>query len=129
MRRRSALVAVFAVAAGVASVVASVFAGVVGVVGVVAVVSASASRQGSRRGNALSHGRGPAAPRSLWWVCGLLPGEEGGRWWAEVESCLAETPDVGQRRRFLRSYRRAIPQLIWTSWTEHLHAARRRELS
>lgn len=31
-------------------------------------------------------------PRSLWWVGSVLPSEEGRAWWAEVTSCLAETP-------------------------------------
>lgn len=36
---------------------------------------------------------GPAlGPSSLRWVRSLLPGEEGAAWWAEVISCLAETP-------------------------------------
>jgi uncharacterized protein DUF4383 len=56
-------------------------------------------------------------PSSLRWVRGLLPGEEGTAWWAEVTSCLAETPDPGQRRQYVRSYRRSVPQLVWTSWT------------
>ncbi|MGA8518690.1 MAG: DUF4383 domain-containing protein [Pseudonocardiaceae bacterium] len=56
-------------------------------------------------------------PSSLRWVRNLLPGEEGTAWWAEVISCLAETPDPAQRRHYLRSYRRSVPQLIWTSWT------------
>ena len=43
---------------------------------------------------------GPAlGPSSLRWVRGLLSGEEGTGWWAEVTSCLAETPDPGQRRQ------------------------------
>jgi hypothetical protein len=37
-------------------------------------------------------------------------------WWAEVISCLAETSDLSERRRYLRSYRRSVPQLVWTSW-------------
>jgi hypothetical protein len=32
---------------------------------------------------------------SLRGVRGLLPGGEGTGWWAEVTSCLAETPDPG----------------------------------
>jgi hypothetical protein len=56
-------------------------------------------------------------PSSLRWVRGLLPGEEGTAWWTEVTSCLAETPDPGQRRQYVRSYRRSVPQLVWTSWT------------
>jgi Domain of unknown function (DUF4383) len=57
------------------------------------------------------------APSSLRWVRNLLPGKEGAAWWAEVTSCLAETPDPGERRHYVRSYRRSAPQLIWTSWT------------
>jgi hypothetical protein len=57
------------------------------------------------------------APRSLRWVRGLLPGAEGKAWWAEVISCLAEAPDSGERRRYVRSYRRSVPRLVWTSWT------------
>jgi hypothetical protein len=68
-------------------------------------------------------------PRSLGWVRGLLPDEEGMTWGAEVISCLAETSDRGERRRYLRSYHRSVPQLVWTSWAEHLSASRRRELS
>jgi len=65
---------------------------------------------------------GPAwGPRSLCWVRSLLPGEEGSAWWAEVTSCLAETSDPGQRRRYVRSYRRSVPQVIWTSWTPQVH--------
>lgn len=64
---------------------------------------------------------GPAlGPSSLRWVRGLLPGEEGTGWWAEVTSCLAETPDPGQRRQYVRSYRRSVPQLVWTSWTSQV---------
>jgi hypothetical protein len=37
---------------------------------------------------------GPAlGPSSLRWIRGLLPGEARTGWWAEVTSCLAETPD------------------------------------
>jgi hypothetical protein len=56
-------------------------------------------------------------PRSLRSVRGLLPGAEGQAWWAEVISCLAETPDSGERRQYVRSYRRSVPRLVWTSWT------------
>jgi hypothetical protein len=41
-------------------------------------------------------------PSSLRWVRGLLPGGEGTAWWAAVTSCLAETPDPGQRRQYVR---------------------------
>jgi len=65
---------------------------------------------------------GPArGPRSLRWVRSLLPGEEGTAWWAEVTSCLAETPDPGQRRQYMHSYYRSVPQLLWTSWTAQIH--------
>jgi hypothetical protein len=70
----------------------------------------------------------PLAPRTLRWVRSLLPGDEGAAWLAEVTSCLAETTDKGERRRYMRSYRRNVPQLIWASWTEHLSASRQREL-
>lgn len=58
--------------------------------------------------------------RALRWVRGLLPGEEGAAWWAEVTSCLAETPDPGPRCRYVRSYCRSVPQLVWTSWTAQI---------
>lgn len=67
-------------------------------------------------------------PRTLRWVRGLLPGDEGAAWLVEVGSCLAEARDKGERRRYVRSYRRNVPQLIWTSWAEHLSASRQREL-
>ncbi|MGH3546700.1 MAG: DUF4383 domain-containing protein [Pseudonocardiaceae bacterium] len=60
-------------------------------------------------------------PSSLRWVGNLLPGEEGTAWWAEVISCLAETTDPGQRRDYVRSYRRSVPKLVWTSWTSPVH--------
>ncbi len=72
----------------------------------------------------------PAVPRpvpalrSLGWVRGLLPAEEGTAWWAEVTSCVAEASDPGERRRYLRSYRQAIPQLVWTSWTSEVRSAK-----
>ncbi|MGH3781124.1 MAG: hypothetical protein ACRDRO_10995 [Pseudonocardiaceae bacterium] len=56
-------------------------------------------------------------PSSLHWVRNLLPGEEGTAWWAEVISCLSETTDPGRRRQYVRSYRRSVPKLVWTSWT------------
>ncbi|MCA1822234.1 MAG: DUF4383 domain-containing protein [Pseudonocardia sp.] len=65
-----------------------------------------------------------AASTSLGWVPGLLPREEGVAWWAEVTSFLAETADPGERRRYLRSYRRSVPQLVWTSWTSPVRHAR-----
>ena len=61
-------------------------------------------------------------PRSLWWVGSLLP-SEGRAWWAEVTSCLAETPDPGQRRQYVRSYRRSVPQVVWTSWMPQVRCA------
>jgi hypothetical protein len=67
-------------------------------------------------------------PKTLRWVRGLLPGDEGTAWLADVASCLAETSDKRERRRYMRSYRRGVPQLIWTSWAEHLSASRSREL-
>jgi hypothetical protein len=60
----------------------------------------------------------------LGWVPYLLPQDEGRAWWAEVTSCLAETADAGERRRYVRSYRRSAPQLIWTSWTSPIRQAR-----
>lgn len=70
-----------------------------------------------------------SAPRVLRWVRGLLPGDEGAAWLAEVNSCLAETADPCERRRYVRSYRREVPRLVWTSWSEHLSASHSRELS
>ncbi|MGH4016569.1 MAG: hypothetical protein ACRDSL_22085 [Pseudonocardiaceae bacterium] len=46
-----------------------------------------------------------------------------------MTSCLIEAPDQDERRRYMRSYRREVPRLIWTNWTEQLSASRRRELS
>jgi hypothetical protein len=69
-----------------------------------------------------------AAPRSLRWVRGVLPDGEGATWLAEVSSCLAEAATKSERHRYVRSYRRTVPQLIWTSWAEHLSASHRREL-
>jgi hypothetical protein len=54
---------------------------------------------------------------SLRWVRSLLPGDEGGAWRAEMISCLSETTDPALRRQYVRSYRRSVPQLVWTSWT------------
>jgi hypothetical protein len=59
-------------------------------------------------------------PNSLRWVRRLLPGEESRAWWAEVISCLSETSDPGQRRQYVRSYRRSVPRLVWTSWTSRV---------
>lgn len=87
------------------------------------------TRRGSSRTEASGHAVTPAAtPRSLRWVRGVLPDGEGAAWLGEVGSCLAETPDKVTRRRYIRGYRRSVPQLIWTSWAEHLSASRRREL-
>jgi hypothetical protein len=78
--------------------------------------------------SALVTGVRPAGPRpapalrSLGWVRGLLPAAEGTAWWAEVTSCVAETSDPGERRRYLRSYRQSIPQLVWTSWTSEVRS-------
>jgi len=44
-------------------------------------------------------------------------------------SYLVEAPDEHTRRRYVRSFRRAAPQLIWTSWIEYLSASSRRKLS
>lgn len=67
-------------------------------------------------------------PASLRLVRRLLPGDEGAKWWADVNMFLAETVDPGKRSRYIRSYRRNVPQLVWTSWSEHLRASDRREL-
>ncbi|MGH3671344.1 MAG: DUF4383 domain-containing protein, partial [Pseudonocardiaceae bacterium] len=47
----------------------------------------------------------------------------GKAWWAEVTSCLAETTDPQQRRQYVHSYHRAVPQLVWTSWTPQVRGA------
>jgi hypothetical protein len=110
------------------SLLGSLLGGVLGVVRV-CVDGVLARRLGSR---ALARGHTVptlAAPRSLRWVRGVLPDGEGAAWLAEVSSCLAETRNKGKRRRYLRSYRRNVPRLIWTSWTEHLSKSRSRELS
>ncbi len=67
----------------------------------------------------------PPAPRLLRWVGGLLPGSEGTAWLAELSSCLAEARDQSERRRYIRSYRRNVPQLVWTSWVVRLSGSRR----
>lgn len=87
------------------------------------VASDSAVLQGHRRAH-LTGGADFAAPTSLGWIPGLLPREEGTAWRAEVTSCLAETADPAERRRYLRSYRRSVPQLVWTSWTSQVRHAR-----
>ena len=71
----------------------------------------------ARRATAGLRSDAPPVPRSLRWIRGLLPGAEGEAWLAEVISCLAETPDSGERRQYVRSYRRSAPRLVWTSWT------------
>jgi hypothetical protein len=68
-------------------------------------------------------------PRTLRWVRGLLPSDEGAAWLAEVTSCLAEAYDEGERRRHIRSYRRAVLRLVWTSWALHLRGSGSRTLS
>ena len=71
----------------------------------------------ARRATAGLRSNALPAPRSLRWIRGLLPGAEGEAWWAEVLSCLAEASDAGERRQYVRSYRRSAPRLMWTSWT------------
>jgi hypothetical protein len=68
-------------------------------------------------------------PRTLRWVRGLLPRDEGAAWLAEVRSCLAEACDDDERRRHVRGYRRAVPRLVWTSWVLHLRGSGSRTLS
>jgi hypothetical protein len=87
------------------------------------VASDSAVLRGHRRAH-LTAGSEFAARTSLGWIPGLLPREEGIAWWAEVTSCLAETVDPGERSHYLRSYRRSVPQLVWTSWTSQVRHAR-----
>jgi hypothetical protein len=70
-----------------------------------------------------------STPRTLRWVRGLLPRDEGAAWLAEVRSCLAEAHDDGERRRHIRGYRRAVPRLLWTSWALHLRGSGSRTLS
>jgi hypothetical protein len=72
----------------------------------------------------LTAGSAAVVATSLRWVPGLLPREEGMAWWDEVTSSLAETTDPGERRRYLRSYRRSVPQLVWSSWTAPVRQAR-----
>jgi hypothetical protein len=68
-------------------------------------------------------------PRTLRWVRGLLPRDEGAAWFAEVTSCLAEAHDEDERRRHILSYRRAVPRLVWTSWVLHARGSKSRTLS
>ncbi|HSL07579.1 MAG TPA: hypothetical protein VK887_06335 [Pseudonocardiaceae bacterium] len=114
----------------VAGIVAGI--GVVAVGGLLLVVVSVVVEVGQRRGAQVpAHLRAvsPLAPRTLRWVRGLLPGDEGAAWLAEVTSCLDEARDKGERRRYVRSYRRKVPQLIWTSWALHLGGSRSRTLS
>jgi hypothetical protein len=85
---------------------------------------AAVAKDGSTvlRGRPLTAGP-ETGPTSLGWVPRLLPREEGMAWWAEMTSCLAETTDAGERRCYLRSYHRSVPQLIWTSWTSQVRQA------
>lgn len=63
----------------------------------------------------------PAQPlRSLRLVFFVLPYDEGLDWLAEALSWLAEAPD-DEHQRYLRSYRRGVPKLIWVSWSEALY--------
>lgn len=62
----------------------------------------------------------PPAPRSLRWVCWLLPGEEGPALLADMKSCLTETRGKCKQLRYLTSYLLRTPQLIWIAWTECL---------
>lgn len=50
----------------------------------------------------------------------LLPYLEGRAWLAETAGVITEAPDEDTRRHYLRCYRRAIPRLIFTIWSEHL---------
>lgn len=84
-----------------------------------------------RRGRLPEHLRAVpvSAPKTLRWMGGLLPGDEGTAWLIEVVSCLAEAPDKKTRRQYVRSYWRGMPKLIWTSWALYLGGSRTRELS
>ncbi|MGH3902415.1 MAG: hypothetical protein ACRDTA_30005 [Pseudonocardiaceae bacterium] len=119
----------------IVDVVFGVLAGVIIVVvgGLLLLVVVSAVVEvGQRRGAQVpAHLRvvSPLAPRTLRWVRGLLPGDEGTAWLAEVTSCLAEARDKRERRRYIRSYRRSVRRLIWTSWALHLGGSRSRTLS
>ncbi|MGH3926921.1 MAG: hypothetical protein ACRDS9_14325 [Pseudonocardiaceae bacterium] len=99
---------------------------VIGVVGRVVKVGQRRGAQVPAHLRTLAH---LAAPRSLRWARDLLPGDEGTAWLAEVASCLAEARDKRERRRYVRSYRRGVLRLIWTSWVLHLSSSRSRELS
>lgn len=123
------LVVVSLVGGVVAGVVSGVVVGlVVGLVAVGLGVSVRRWRRGSPDPASLPTVP-PLAPRTLRWVRGLLPSDEGAAWLAEVTSCLAEVRDKGERRRYVRSYRRGVPQLIWTSWALHVSGSRSRKLS
>jgi hypothetical protein len=112
-----------------AGVPGSVTGSVLGVTG--SVLGVTSAVRGRRR-----HSQAPTglrtvispAPKTLRFVGGLLPGDEGTAWVAEVGSCLAEARDQSERRRYVRSYLRNVPQLVWTSWAVRLGASRRREL-
>lgn len=130
-------IAIFAIVVGGVVGVAIVGVAIVGVgvvvggvaIGGVGVVDGVSKLVRERRLAAHLRAIPPLAPRTLRWVRGLLPGDEGAAWLAEVGSCLTETTDEGERRRYVRSYCRGVPRLIWTSWTEHLSASHRRTLS
>jgi len=68
-------------------------------------------------------------PRTLYWMCRLLPKDEAIAWLTEVASSLAEAGDKGTRRRYIYSYLRTSPLLIWTSWIEYLRDSYHKELS
>ena len=86
--------------------------------------SADGAVVGGHRRAHLTAGAELTAATSLRWVPGLLPREEGMAWWAELTSCLAETADPRARRLYLGSYRRSVPQLVWTSWMSPVRQAR-----
>lgn len=123
--------AVVGVVDGVIGFLLGFVVGGIGGVIAVAVTVVGGVEIGERRGTQVSaHLRSvpPIAPRTLRWVRGLLPSDEGAAWLAEVTSCLAETHDKGERRRYVRSYRRGVPWLIWTSWVLHLSGSQSRDL-
>jgi len=123
---------VVGIAGGIAVAVAGIDVVVVGggvIVGVIVGIGAVRRRFQASRELVRLNMVPPLTTRSLRWVGVLLPSEEGGKWLAEVASCLAETLDPGERRRYVRSYRREVLRLIWVSWTEYLRESRHRELS
>ncbi|MGH3856769.1 MAG: hypothetical protein ACRDR6_25445, partial [Pseudonocardiaceae bacterium] len=85
----------------------------IGAVSAIIIVPLSGQRQASRPIPS-------QAPRSLRWLRFLLPYVEGRAWLAEAAGVIAEAPDEDTRRHYLRCYRRAIPRLIFTIWSEHL---------